>query len=58
MYDQTDERGVPISAGVPLIVRITVVIGIVVILSVVGMVISASAFGHAWPSSTSSHLPL
>jgi hypothetical protein len=58
VYDQTDERGVPISAGVPIIVRLAVVIGIIVILSVVGMVISASAFGHAWPASTSSHLPL
>ncbi len=58
MYDQRDSRGVPISAGVPMIVRVVVVVGILIILTVVGTVISQSAFGHAWPSSTSSHLPL
>jgi hypothetical protein len=58
MYDQRDSRGVPISAGVPMIVRLAVFAGILVIFTVVGMVISQSAFGHAWPSSTSSHLPL
>lgn len=58
MYDVHDDRGVPVSKGVPVAVRVTAVIGIVVVFVILGLVIGAAAFGHAWPSSTSTTIPL
>ena len=58
MYDVQDERGVPVSKGIPVAVSITAVIGIVVVFAILGMVVGAAAFGHAWPSSTSTNIPL
>lgn len=58
MYDLRDERGVPISAGVPLLVRLSAIFGVIVILIIIGLVAGNSAFGHAWPSGTSTKIPL
>ncbi|MEO6991839.1 MAG: hypothetical protein ABI346_06250 [Candidatus Baltobacteraceae bacterium] len=58
MYDIQDDRGVPISKGVPTLVQVTAIIGIVVVFAILGMVIGAAAFGHAWPSFTSTKIPL
>ncbi len=58
MHDLYDERGVPISAGIPTIVRVAAAIGIVIIFTVGGMVIGASSANHAWPSSSSLTVPL
>lgn len=58
MHDVTDERGVPISGGIPPIVRIAAAIGILIIISVGGMVIGASKFGHVWPASNAQNIPL
>ncbi|MBD5657349.1 MAG: hypothetical protein IAI50_19530, partial [Candidatus Eremiobacteraeota bacterium] len=49
MYDRTDDRGVPISAGIPPIVVFAGVIGVIVILTIISIVFSNSGFGHAWP---------
>jgi len=58
MYDRTDDRGVPISAGIPPLVIVAALIGIVAILTIVSIVFRNSSFGHAWPSSTSVSVPL
>lgn len=58
MHDVHDERGVPVSAGVPPAVRIAFAIGIFLIISVGGMVIGGSRFGHVWPASRVTQIPL
>jgi hypothetical protein len=58
MEDIRDERGVPISAGIPLAVRIAFVVGIFLIISVGGMVIGASRYGHVWPADKTTTIPL
>jgi hypothetical protein len=58
MFDPADERGVPTSTGVPLVVRVSAIVGLVVILGMVGLVIYASAFGHAWPWTTGAQVKL
>jgi hypothetical protein len=58
MYDPKDHRGVPVSAGIPPIVRWSGIIGFIAILCVVGIVIGASRYGHVWPSGDSAHIKL
>jgi hypothetical protein len=58
MYDQHDERGVPISTGIPPIIYISAAIGLCLIATMVTLVFTASAFGHAWPSGNSQTIPL
>ena len=58
MYDVRDEHDVPVSAGVPLLVRLSAIFGIIVILVIIGLVAGNSAFGHAWPSGSSTKIPL
>ena len=58
MNDMRDSRGVPISTGVPMIVRVAAVVGLCVIFTMLGIVISASRTGHAWPTSTAVQIPL
>ena len=58
MYDLKDERGVPISAGIPPIVVAAVIIGIILIFVIGTLVFSNSRYGHAWPASTSTSIPL
>ncbi len=58
MHEVRDERGVPVSHGIPPAVRVIFGIGLFLVLSVGGMVIGGSRFGHVWPSSrvTAVHL--
>jgi hypothetical protein len=58
MYDLKDERGVPISAGIPPIVVIAAIIGLIMIFTVGTLVFSNSRYGHAWPASTATSIPL
>ncbi len=58
MYDRQDERGVPISAGIPPIVIVAVLVGLVVIGVLLTMVAGSSGFGHAWPANTSTQVKL
>ncbi len=58
MYDIKDERGVPVSAGIPPIVIVAVIIGIILIFSILGMVIFGSAFHHIWPAIDTTHIKL
>jgi hypothetical protein len=58
MEDVRDERGVPVSQGIPPAVRIAFGIGVCLIISVGGMVIGASRFGHIWPADKVTQIPL
>jgi hypothetical protein len=58
MYDLKDERGVPISAGIPPIVVIAAIIGLIMIFTVGTLVFTNSAANHKWPASTTTSIPL
>jgi hypothetical protein len=59
MYDPNPyKHGIPVSAGIPPLIRWSGIIGFVAILCVVGIVIGASRYGHVWPSSDSAHIKL
>jgi hypothetical protein len=58
MYDRRDDRGVPISSGIPPIIFIAAIIGLIIIATRVTIVFSNSGFGHSWPSDKSTKLPL
>lgn len=50
MYDIKDDRGVPVSRGVPMAVRISAVIGILAIFVIGGFTAKLAAYGHQWPA--------
>ena len=58
MYDRTDERGVPISAGVPPIIIVATIICVIVIFTMITFVFSNSGFGHVWPNTKAVEIPL
>ena len=58
MYDLKDDRGVPISTGIPPIVTWSAIACVVLIFIVAGMVLSTAGFGHVWPADKSLTLPL
>jgi hypothetical protein len=58
MYDIKDERGVPVSGGIPPIVVFAVIAAIVLACVIAGMVLSTAGAGHVWPSGKSVNIPL
>ena len=50
MYDVEDERGVPISSGIPTIVLWAGIAGVLLIFVIAGMVVGTSMNNHVWPS--------
>ena len=58
MYDLKDDRGVPISAGIPPIVVIAAIIGLIMIFTIGTLVFSTSSANHRWPASTTTSEPL
>ncbi len=58
MYDITDERGVPVSRGIPTAVRIAILIGAIIIFAVGGDVVFNASYGHQWPVGKTLRLPL
>jgi hypothetical protein len=58
MYDLEDERGVPISSGIPTIVLWSGVAGVVLIFIIAGLVLATSGNGHLWPSEKTLTIPL
>ncbi len=59
MYDRNPyKQGVPVSAGIPPVVRWCGIIGLIAIFAVVGIVIGASRYGHVWPAADSAHIKL
>jgi hypothetical protein len=58
MYDPTDNRGVPVSQGIPPIVVWTGFFGIVLVFVIAGMVLATSDHGHMWPAANTLTLKL
>jgi hypothetical protein len=60
MYDPVPEHHgqIPVSAGIPPLIRWSGIIGLIAIFIVVGIVIGASRYGHVWPSGDSAHIQL
>lgn len=58
MHEVKDERGIPVSAGIPPIVIIAAAIGVVMVFIVVTLVFTGANFGHSWPASTSTTINL
>lgn len=58
MYDVHDERGVPISSGIPPIVVWAGVAGVALIFVIAGLVLSQAHYGHLWPSENTLNLKL
>ena len=58
MYDLEDERGVPISAGIPPLVMWSGIACVVLIFIIAGLVLSQSAYGHIWPAENAPKLKL
>lgn len=58
MYDPLDERGVPVSRGVPMAVRIAAIIGILCIFGMGITTIFYADYGHQWPSTKTLRIPL
>jgi hypothetical protein len=58
MHDRYDERGVPISAGIPPIIYIAAFIGLILIATMVTLVFSSSSANHRWPSQSTQTIPL
>jgi hypothetical protein len=58
VYDPKDERGVPISTGIPPIVVIAGIAGVILIFVIAGMVLASAGYGHVWPADKSVDLQL
>ena len=58
MYDPLDERGIPVSRGVPMAVRIAVIIGVFCIFGVGAVTLAYAGYGHAWPYTKALRIPL
>lgn len=58
MYDHTDNRGVPVSRGIPTVVRIAVIIGSIAIFAVGYVTVINAGYGHNWPSAKTLRVPL
>jgi hypothetical protein len=58
MYDVEDERGVPISSGIPPLVLWAGVAGVILIFIIAGMVVGTSSNNHVWPAENSVNLKL
>jgi hypothetical protein len=48
----------PVSAGMPPLVRWAFFVGLIAIICVVGIVIGSTRYGHVWPSADSAHIKL
>ncbi|MDQ6930670.1 MAG: hypothetical protein M3126_08410 [Candidatus Eremiobacteraeota bacterium] len=58
MYDPTDNRGVPVSKGVPPAVRYAAAIGLVFIFGMGFLTVFDAGYGHKWPAATTLRLNL
>lgn len=58
MYDLEDDRGVPISSGIPPVVVYAGIAGVLLIFVIAGMVLATSGANHVWPASASTNLKL
>jgi hypothetical protein len=49
---------IPVSAGIPMGVRIALLLGVGTVITIMGLTVFSSAFGHVWPSADSLKIPL
>ncbi len=56
MYDPVDQRGVPVSAGVPTSVILLMAIGVLVIFAIGAWTLLDAGYGHVWPAVNSQHV--
>jgi hypothetical protein len=53
-----EHSDIPVSAGMPPVVRFALVAGLVVILGVMGLTAYSSSIGHVWPWSDATKIKL
>ena len=58
MYDPKPAHGIPISAGIPPLIRWSGIVGFIAIIIVVGIVLGGSRYGHVWPSADATRIDL
>ncbi len=58
MHDVEDDRGVPISSGIPPLVMWAGVAGVILIFVIAGMVLATSGNNHVWPWDKAANLKL
>ncbi|MBV8581044.1 MAG: hypothetical protein JO225_03435 [Candidatus Eremiobacteraeota bacterium] len=58
MYDLEDERGVPISAGIPPLVMWAGIAGVILIFIIAGLVVGTSGANHVWPAEDTLNIKL
>ncbi len=58
MYDVEDERGVPISSGIPPLVTWAGIAGVILIFVIAALVLAVSGYGHIWPAENATQLKL
>lgn len=58
MHDQLDDRGVPVSSGIPVLVRVAATVGLIMIFIMGGLVVATSKANHCWPSENSTKISL
>jgi hypothetical protein len=58
VYDPLDDRGVPVSSGIPSLVVYSGIAGVILIFVIAALVLSQAGFGHVWPAEDSLHLKL
>ncbi len=58
MHTPYDDEGIPVSAGIPPIVRISATIMITAIFVLLAMVFRDSSANHRWPAASTVTIPL
>jgi hypothetical protein len=58
VYDVEDERGVPVSSGVPTLVVWAGIAGVILIFVIAGMVLATSGNNHVWPAENATNIKL
>jgi hypothetical protein len=58
VYDIEDERGVPVTTGIPKLVTWSGIAGVILIFVVAGMVLATAGSNHVWPASAATNLKL
>jgi hypothetical protein len=53
-----DDRGVPISSGIPPVVVYAGIAGVLLIFVIAGMVLATAGSGHVWPATAAVNVKL
>jgi len=59
MHNTVEENIViPVSSGIPPVVKWTAIVGILMIFTVIAIAIGTSNYHHIWPATDTSHIQL